>query len=70
MQYENFQPAPEDVERVARYLNSRLKRKRVTSVNGVPVDENGNIKKTKTKAQRYADADEAPEAAPAYKFKR
>ncbi|MDR1226277.1 MAG: hypothetical protein LBK47_05185 [Prevotellaceae bacterium] len=47
MKYEKpqlFQPTPEEIERVAKYLNSKLTTKRVTSVNGVPVDKNGNIK--------------------------
>ncbi|MDR1227292.1 MAG: toprim domain-containing protein [Prevotellaceae bacterium] len=52
MKYEKpqlFQPTPEDIGRVAKYLNSKLTTKRVTSVNGVPVDKNGNIKTTKPK---------------------
>jgi hypothetical protein len=36
-------PAREEVERAAKFINSRLTEKRVISVNGIPVDDNGNV---------------------------
>jgi hypothetical protein len=35
-------PTDEEARRVARLINSYMKNHRVTSVSGVPVDENGN----------------------------
>jgi hypothetical protein len=36
-------PTRAEVERAAKFINSRLTERRVISVNGIPVDENGNV---------------------------
>ncbi|MDR1227205.1 MAG: hypothetical protein LBK47_09975 [Prevotellaceae bacterium] len=43
---QNFAPTQEDTERVAKFINSKLSTKRVVSVNGIPMDKDGNVTKT------------------------
>ena len=57
---EVFVPSKEDVERAAKFINSKLRNKRVVSCNGIPADENGNVIHTE-KEKEYLDPDEDPE---------
>jgi hypothetical protein len=38
-----YVPTREEIEQAAKFINFRLTEKRVISVNGIPVDENGNV---------------------------